>query len=93
MVRLFSFRDTYLFQELRKVMMLPSHQQADIMNISSSSKYVAPSFAAIILDHMNFGSHVNAASESEASISTKSHYFSELCNQLWSNKPTALYNQ
>ena len=77
MVRSLSFHITHLFQELGKVMLLPSRRRDDIVNVSPSSKLVASSFAAIALDHMNFGGHVNA-SGSEASISTKCRYFGKV---------------
>ncbi|PON85715.1 Coatomer beta subunit [Trema orientale] len=77
MVRSLSFHITHLFQELGKVMLLPSRRRDDIVNVSPSSKSVASSFAAIALDHMNFGGHVNA-SGSEVSISTKCRYFGKV---------------
>ncbi|KAL5559936.1 hypothetical protein UlMin_036147 [Ulmus minor] len=74
MVRSLSFHITHLFQELGKVMLLPSRRRDDIVNVSPSSKSVASSFAAIVLDHMNFGGHAG----SEASISTKCRYFGKV---------------
>ncbi|XP_062098638.1 E3 ubiquitin-protein ligase UPL2-like [Humulus lupulus] len=77
MVRSLSFHITHLFQELGKVMLLPSRRRDDIVNVSPSSKAVASSFAAIALDHMNFGGHVNA-SGSEVSVSTKCRYYGKV---------------
>lgn len=77
MVRSLSFHITHLFQELGRVMLLPSRRRDDIVNVSPSSKSVASSFAAITLDHMNFGGHVNA-SASEVSVSTKCRYFGKV---------------
>ncbi|XWS14892.1 hypothetical protein CRYUN_Cryun35bG0047900 [Craigia yunnanensis] len=77
MVRSLSFHITHLFQELGKVMLLPSRRRDDTVNASPASKSVASSFASIALDHMNFGGHVNS-SGSEASISTKCRYFGKV---------------
>ncbi|KAM6543817.1 hypothetical protein CsatB_008264 [Cannabis sativa] len=77
MVRSLSFHITHLFQELGKVMLLPSRRRDDIVNVSPSSKVVASSFAAIALDHMNFEGHVNA-SRSEVSVSTKCRYYGKV---------------
>ncbi|KAK8600955.1 hypothetical protein V6N13_059305 [Hibiscus sabdariffa] len=77
MVRSLSFHIIHLFQELGKVMLLPSRHRDDTVNASPASKSVASSFAAIALDHMNYGGHVNS-SGSEASISTKCRYFGKV---------------
>ncbi|KAH7524790.1 hypothetical protein FEM48_Zijuj06G0156500 [Ziziphus jujuba var. spinosa] len=77
MVRSLSFHITHLFQELGKVMLLPSRRRDDIVNVSPASKSVASSFAVIALEHMNFKGHVNALG-SEASISTKCRYFGKV---------------
>ncbi|XP_007018281.2 PREDICTED: E3 ubiquitin-protein ligase UPL1 [Theobroma cacao] len=77
MVRSLSFHITHLFQELGKVMLLPSRRRDDTVNASPASKSVASSFASTALDHMNFGGHVNS-SGSEASISTKCRYFGKV---------------
>ncbi|KAL4335645.1 hypothetical protein GQ457_07G020800 [Hibiscus cannabinus] len=77
MMRSLSFHITHLFQELGKVMLLPSHRRDDTVNASPASKSVASSFASIALGHMNFGGHVNS-SGSEASISTKCRYFGKV---------------
>ncbi|OMO50799.1 hypothetical protein CCACVL1_30240 [Corchorus capsularis] len=77
MVRSLSFHITHLFQELGKVMLLPSRRRDDTVNASPASKSVASSFASIALDHMNFGGHVNS-SGSEVSISTKCRYFGKV---------------
>ncbi|XVE95159.1 hypothetical protein REPUB_Repub02eG0072400 [Reevesia pubescens] len=74
MVRSLSLHITHLFQELGKVMLLPSRRRDDTVTASPASKSVASSFASIALDHMNFGGPVNS-SGSEASISTKCRYF------------------
>uniref|UniRef100_A0A5B6ZFI1 HECT-type E3 ubiquitin transferase n=1 Tax=Davidia involucrata TaxID=16924 RepID=A0A5B6ZFI1_DAVIN len=74
MVRSLSVHITHLFQELGKVMLLPSRRRDDALNVSPSSKSVASTVASIALDHMNFGGHVNS-SGSEASVSTKCRYF------------------
>ncbi|XP_022728281.1 E3 ubiquitin-protein ligase UPL2-like [Durio zibethinus] len=77
LVRSLSFHITHLFQELGKVMLLPSRRRDDTVNASPASKSVASTFASIALDHMNFGGHVNS-SGSEASISTKCRYFGKV---------------
>ncbi|KAF3447270.1 hypothetical protein FNV43_RR12450 [Rhamnella rubrinervis] len=77
MVRSLSVHITHLFQELGKVMLLPSRRREDIVNVSPASKSVASTFAVIALDHMNFGGHGNA-SGSEVSISTKCRYFGKV---------------
>ncbi|KAH7567631.1 hypothetical protein JRO89_XS07G0108400 [Xanthoceras sorbifolium] len=79
MVRSLSFHITHLFQELGKVMLLPSRRRDDTVSVSPSSKSVATTFASITLDHMNFGGHVNPSS-SEPSISTKCRYFGKVVN-------------
>ncbi|KAE9615198.1 putative aminoacyltransferase, E1 ubiquitin-activating enzyme [Lupinus albus] len=77
MVKSLSFHITHLFQELGKVMLLPSHLDDDIVSASPASKSVASTFTSIILDHMKFGAHVNI-SGTEASISTKCRYFGKM---------------
>ncbi|MBA0659721.1 hypothetical protein Goklo_011828 [Gossypium klotzschianum] len=77
MMRSLSFHITHLFQELGKVMLLPSHRRDDTVNASPAAKSVASSFSSIALGHMNFGGHVNS-SGSEASISTKCRYFGKV---------------
>lgn len=77
MVRSLSFHITHLFQELGKVMLLPSRRRDDMLNVSPASKSVASTFASIALDHMNFGGPVNP-SGNEASISTKCRYFGKV---------------
>ncbi|KAA8538199.1 hypothetical protein F0562_027807 [Nyssa sinensis] len=77
MVRSLSVHITHLFQELGKVMLLPSRRRDDTLNVSPSSKSVASTIASIALEHMNFGGHVNS-SGSEASVSTKCRYFGKV---------------
>ncbi|XVF36563.1 hypothetical protein REPUB_Repub19eG0068300 [Reevesia pubescens] len=77
MARSLSYHITHLFQELGKVMLLPSRRRDDTVNASPASRSVASTFASIALDHMNFGGHVNS-SGSEASISTKCRYFGKV---------------
>ncbi|XP_031386394.1 E3 ubiquitin-protein ligase UPL2-like isoform X2 [Punica granatum] len=77
MVRSLSFHITHLFQELGKVMLVPSRRREDTVNVSPSSKIVASAFASIALEHMNFGGHVNP-SGSEASVSTKCRFFGKV---------------
>ncbi|XP_059637615.1 E3 ubiquitin-protein ligase UPL2-like [Cornus florida] len=77
MVKSLSFHITHLFQELGKVMLLPSRRRDDTLTVSPSSKSVASIFASISLDHMNFGGHVSP-SGSEASVSTKCRYFGKV---------------
>ncbi|KAK8642698.1 hypothetical protein V6N13_012035 [Hibiscus sabdariffa] len=77
MVRSLSFRITYLFQEVGKVMLLPSRRRDDMINASPASKSVASSFASIALDHLNFGGHVKSSS-SEAFISPKCRYLGKV---------------
>ncbi|KAK9028584.1 hypothetical protein V6N11_025739 [Hibiscus sabdariffa] len=77
MVRSLSFHIIHLFQELGKVMLLPSRRRDDTVNASPALKSVASSFASIALDHMNYGGHVNS-SGTEASISTKCRYFGKV---------------
>lgn len=74
MVASLSIHITHLFQELGKVMLLPSRRRDDILNVSPPSKLVASTFASIAMDHMNFGGHVNV-SGTEVSVSTKCRYF------------------
>lgn len=77
MVKSLSFHVTYLFQELGKVMLLPSRRRDDTPNVSPSAKTVASTFASIALEHLNFGGPVNSAG-SEVSISTKCRYFGKV---------------
>ncbi|XP_045828254.1 E3 ubiquitin-protein ligase UPL1-like isoform X1 [Trifolium pratense] len=77
MVRSLSFHITHLFQELGKVMLLPSRRRDDIVNVSPASKSVASTLASIALDHMNYGGHVNL-SGTEESISTKCRYYGKV---------------
>ncbi|GMI83160.1 ubiquitin-protein ligase 2 [Hibiscus trionum] len=77
MMRSLSFHITHLFQELGKVMLLPSHRRDDTVNASPASKSVSSTFATIALGHMNFGGHASS-SGSEASISTKCRYFGKV---------------
>ncbi|KAK6160910.1 hypothetical protein DH2020_004291 [Rehmannia glutinosa] len=77
MVTSLSLHITHLFQELGKVMLLPSRRRDDMLNVSPPSKSVASTFASIAMDHMNFGGHVNP-SGSEASVSTKCRYFGKV---------------
>ncbi|KAI9106855.1 hypothetical protein K1719_022383 [Acacia pycnantha] len=81
MVRSLSFHITHLFQELGKVMLLPSRRRDDIASVSPASKSVASVLASIALDHMNFGGHVNH-SGTGASISTKCRYFGKVIDFL-----------
>ncbi|CAA3008577.1 E3 ubiquitin- ligase UPL2-like [Olea europaea subsp. europaea] len=75
MLRSLSIHITHLFQELGKVMLLPSRRRDDMLNVSAPSKSVASTFASIALDHMNFAGH---PSGSEASVSTKCRYFGKV---------------
>ncbi|WJX63238.1 HECT-type E3 ubiquitin transferase [Trifolium repens] len=77
MVRSLSFHITHLFQELGKVMLLPSRRRDDIVNVSPASKSVASTLASIALDHMNYGGHVNL-SGTEESIPTKCWYYGKV---------------
>ncbi|KAK6940269.1 E3 ubiquitin ligase, domain of unknown function DUF908 [Dillenia turbinata] len=78
MVRSLSFHITHLFQELGKVMLLPSRgRRDDTLNVSPSAKSVVSTLSSIALDHMNFGGHVNP-SRSEVSVSTKCRYFGKI---------------
>ncbi|KAI3465189.1 hypothetical protein Pfo_021852 [Paulownia fortunei] len=77
MITSLSIHITHLFQELGKVMLLPSRRRDDMLNVSPPSKSVASTFASIAMDHMNFGGHVNP-SGSEASVSTKCCYFGKV---------------
>ncbi|KAL1349596.1 hypothetical protein HN51_026113 [Arachis hypogaea] len=77
MVKSLSFHITHLFQELGKVMLLPSRRRDDIVSVSPASKSVASTFASIALDHMNFGGHGNI-SGTEASISAKCRYLGKV---------------
>ncbi|KAJ7965883.1 E3 ubiquitin-protein ligase UPL1-like [Quillaja saponaria] len=77
MVKSLSFHITHLFQELGKVMLLPSRRRDDIVNVTPASKSVGSTFASLALEHMNFGGCVNL-SGTEASISTKCRYFGKV---------------
>ncbi|KAI4366524.1 hypothetical protein MLD38_022393 [Melastoma candidum] len=77
MVRSLSFHITHLFQELGKVMLLPSRRREDTINMTPASKSVASTFSSISLDHMNFGSNVSV-SGSQSSISAKCRYFGKV---------------
>ncbi|GFY85914.1 ubiquitin-protein ligase 2 [Actinidia rufa] len=77
MVKSLSLHITHLFQELGKVMLLPSRRRDDVLNVSPSSKSVASTFATVALDLMNFGGHVSS-SGSEVSASTKCRYFGKV---------------
>ncbi|KAK4359158.1 hypothetical protein RND71_021387 [Anisodus tanguticus] len=77
MVKSLSIHITHLFQEMGKVMLLPSRRRDDTLNVSAPSKSVASTFASIAIDHMNFGGHVST-SGSEASVSTKCRYFGKV---------------
>lgn len=77
MVTSLSIHITHLFQELGKVMLLPSRRRDDMLSVSPPSKSVASTFASIAMDHMNFGGHVNS-SGSDASVSTKCRYFGKV---------------
>ncbi|KAH6764972.1 hypothetical protein C2S51_016221 [Perilla frutescens var. frutescens] len=77
MVSSLSIHITHLFQELGKVMLLPSRRRDDMLNVSPHSKSVASTFASIAMDHMNFGGHVNP-SGSEDSVSTKCRYYGKV---------------
>ncbi|XP_028777707.1 E3 ubiquitin-protein ligase UPL1 [Neltuma alba] len=81
MVRSLSFHITHLFQEMGKVMLLPSRRRDDIASVSPASKSVASVLASIALDHMNFGGHVNH-SGTGPSISTKCRYFGKVIDFL-----------
>ncbi|KAL1546797.1 HECT-type E3 ubiquitin transferase [Salvia divinorum] len=77
MVSSLSIHITHLFQELGKVMLLPSRRRDDMLTVSPSSKSVASIFASIAMDHMNFGGHVHP-SGSEDSVSTKCRYYGKV---------------
>ncbi|KAL3514293.1 hypothetical protein ACH5RR_027010, partial [Cinchona calisaya] len=77
MMRSFSIHITHLFQELGKVMLLPSRRRDDMLNVSPSSRSVGSTFALITSDHVNFGGHVNP-SGSEVSVSTKCRYLGKV---------------
>ncbi|QCE00747.1 E3 ubiquitin-protein ligase HUWE1 [Vigna unguiculata] len=78
MVRSLSFHITHLFQELGKVMLLPSRRRDDVVNVSPASKSVASTFASIAFDHMNYGGRCVNLSGTEESISTKCRYFGKV---------------
>lgn len=77
MVSSLSIHITHLFQELGKVMLLPSRRRDDMLTVSPPSKSVASTFASIAMDHMSFGGHVNP-SGSEDSVSTKCRYYGKV---------------
>ncbi|KAK4489970.1 hypothetical protein RD792_000624 [Penstemon davidsonii] len=77
MLKSLSVHITHLFQELGKVMLLPSRRRDDLLNVSPTSKSVASTFASIAMDHMSFGGHLNSAG-SEVSVSTKCRYFGKV---------------
>ncbi|OVA01819.1 Ubiquitin-associated domain/translation elongation factor EF-Ts [Macleaya cordata] len=77
MMRSLSFHISHLFLELGKVMLQPSRRRDDSLNVSPSSKSVVSTFASIVLDHLNFGGHIDP-SRSEASISTKCRYLGKV---------------
>ncbi|KAL1540220.1 HECT-type E3 ubiquitin transferase [Salvia divinorum] len=77
MVSSLSIHITHLFQELGKVMLLPSRRREDTLTVSPSSKSVASTFASIAMDHMNFGGHINP-SGSDDSVSTKCRYYGKV---------------
>lgn len=76
MVGSLSIHITHLFQELGKIMLLPSRRRDEVLNVSPSSKSVASTFAAIACDHMSFGGHMNPGSET--SVSTKCRYLGKV---------------
>ncbi|KAG2391709.1 E3 ubiquitin-protein [Vigna angularis] len=78
MVRSLSFHISHLFQELGKVMLLPSRRRDDVVNVSPASKSVASTFATIAFDHMNYGGRCVNLSGTEESISTKCRYFGKV---------------
>ena len=59
MVSSLSIHITHLFQELGKVMLLPSRRRDDMLTVSPPSKSVASSFESIAVDHMNFGGNIS----------------------------------
>lgn len=77
MVRSLSIHIMHLFQELGKVMLLPSRRRDDTLTVSPPSKSVSSTIATIALDHMNYGGHVNT-SGAEISVSTKCRYFGKV---------------
>ncbi|KAK7385406.1 hypothetical protein VNO78_31123 [Psophocarpus tetragonolobus] len=78
MVRSLSFHISHLFQELGKVMLLPSRRRDEVVNVSPASKSVASTFASIAFDHMNYGGRCVNLSGTEESISTKCRYFGKV---------------
>ncbi|CAJ1971660.1 unnamed protein product [Sphenostylis stenocarpa] len=78
MIKSLSFHITHLFQELGKVMLLPSRRRDDVVNVSPASKSVALTFASIAFDHMNYGGRCVSLSGTEESISTKCRYFGKV---------------
>ncbi|KAL6511581.1 hypothetical protein OROGR_021178 [Orobanche gracilis] len=77
MVTSLSIHITHLFQELGKVMLLPSRRREDTLNVSPPAKSVASVLASIAMDHMKFAGHINP-SGFEASVSTKCRYFGKV---------------
>ncbi|CAA0843325.1 E3 ubiquitin-protein ligase UPL1 [Striga hermonthica] len=77
MVSSLSIHITRMFQELGKVMLLPSRRREDTLNVSPSAKSVASTFASIVANHMSSTGHVSP-SGSEASVSTKCRYFGKV---------------
>ncbi|CAH9121740.1 unnamed protein product [Cuscuta epithymum] len=77
MVRSLSVHIMHLYQELGKVMLLPSRRRDDLLNVSAPSKSVASSIASIALDHLNYGGSTNT-SESDVSVSTKCRYYGKV---------------
>ncbi|GFS44094.1 similar to LOW protein: E3 ubiquitin ligase-like protein [Actinidia rufa] len=76
MVKSLTFDITHLFQELGKVMLLPSRRRDDTLNVTPPSKSVASTFATIALDHLNFEGHGN--SSGPESVSAKCRYFGKV---------------
>ncbi|KAG6402643.1 hypothetical protein SASPL_134845 [Salvia splendens] len=77
MVSSLSIHITHLFQELGKVMLLPSRRRDDTLTVSPPSKSVASTFASIAMDHMNFGGHISP-SGSEDLVTTKCRYYGKV---------------
>ncbi|RAL53528.1 hypothetical protein DM860_015565 [Cuscuta australis] len=77
MVRSLSIHIMHLFQELGKVMLLPSRRRDDLLNVSAPSKLVASIIASIALDHMNYGGNAHTFGV-DASVSTKCRYFGKV---------------
>ncbi|XP_058080803.1 E3 ubiquitin-protein ligase UPL2-like isoform X2 [Magnolia sinica] len=77
MMKSLSFHISHLFLELGKVMLLPSRRRDDSLNVSPSAKSVVSMFATIVLDHLNYGGHVDQ-SNAEVAISTKCRYLGKV---------------